>query len=138
MLAGTVTGGSGAPAITWVTSTAASDGGSISGETWTIRKVLTWTTQHFEKRQVDAPRLTAEILLGHVLKTSRVRLYVDLDRPLAKEELASFRALIERRMTMVDLYRFGEAQISAFAPKVSVVRDPAIELRKSRIQFFSR
>ncbi|WP_224246323.1 peptide chain release factor N(5)-glutamine methyltransferase [Hyalangium gracile] len=67
-------------------------------ETWTIRKVLTWTTQHFEKRQVDAPRLTAEILLAHVLKTSRVRLYVDLDQPLGKEELASFRALIERRM----------------------------------------
>jgi len=66
---------------------------------WTIRKVLTWTTQHFEKREVDAPRLTAEILLAHVLKTSRVRLYVDLDRPLAKEELASFRALIERRMS---------------------------------------
>ena len=68
-------------------------------ETWTIRKVLTWTTQHFEKRQVDSPRLTAEILLAHVLKTSRVRLYVDLDRPLSKEELATFRALIERRMS---------------------------------------
>jgi release factor glutamine methyltransferase len=68
-------------------------------DTWTIRKVLTWTTQHFEKRQVDAPRLTAEILLGFVLKMSRVRLYVDLDRPLSKEELASFRALIERRMS---------------------------------------
>lgn len=70
----------------------------MSSETWTIRKVLTWTTQHFEKRQVDAPRLTAEILLAHVLKTSRVRLYVDLDRPLAKEELTAYRALIERRM----------------------------------------
>jgi release factor glutamine methyltransferase len=70
----------------------------MSSETWTIRKVLTWTTQHFEKRQVDAPRLTAEVLLSHVLKTSRVRLYVDLDRPLAKEELSTFRALIERRM----------------------------------------
>jgi release factor glutamine methyltransferase len=70
----------------------------MSSETWTIRKVLTWTTQHFEKRQVDSPRLTAEILLSHVLKTGRVRLYVDLDRPLSKEELATFRALIERRM----------------------------------------
>ncbi|MBU8897616.1 peptide chain release factor N(5)-glutamine methyltransferase [Corallococcus sp. H22C18031201] len=68
------------------------------GETWTIRRVLTWTTQHFEKRQVDAPRLTAEILLAHVLQTGRVRLYVDLDRPLSKEELATFRALIERRL----------------------------------------
>ncbi|HLL04748.1 MAG TPA: peptide chain release factor N(5)-glutamine methyltransferase [Myxococcaceae bacterium] len=70
----------------------------MSSETWTIRKVLTWTTGHFEKRQVDAPRLTAEVLLAHVLKTTRVRLYVDLDRPLAKEELSTFRALIERRM----------------------------------------
>jgi release factor glutamine methyltransferase len=67
-------------------------------ETWTIRKVLTWTAQHFEKRQVDSPRLTAEVLLAHVLNSSRVRLYVDLDRPLTKEELATYRALIERRM----------------------------------------
>jgi len=67
-------------------------------EPWTIRKVLTWTTQHFEKRGVEAPRLTTEMLLSHVLKLSRVRLYVDLDRPLDKEELAAFRALIERRM----------------------------------------
>lgn len=70
----------------------------MSSETWTIRKVLTWTTQHFEKRQVDSPRLTAEVLLSHVLKTGRVRLYVDLDRPLSKDELATFRSLIERRM----------------------------------------
>ncbi|NOK20208.1 peptide chain release factor N(5)-glutamine methyltransferase [Corallococcus carmarthensis] len=67
-------------------------------DVWTIRRLLTWTTQHFEKRQVDAPRLTTEILLAHVLKTGRVRLYVDLDRPLSKDELAAFKALIERRM----------------------------------------
>lgn len=67
-------------------------------ETWTIRKVLTWTAQHFEKRQVDSPRLTAEVLLSHLLNMGRVRLYVDLDRPLSKEELAAYRALIERRM----------------------------------------
>ena len=67
-------------------------------ETWTIRRVLTWTSQHFEKRKVDSPRLTAEVLLAFVLKTDRVRLYVDLDRPLSKDELGAFRALIERRM----------------------------------------
>ena len=70
----------------------------MSSENWTVRKILTWTTQHFEKRGVDAPRLTTEVLLAHTLKTSRVRLYVDLDRPLEKTELAAFRALIERRM----------------------------------------
>ncbi len=70
----------------------------MTSETWTIRKVLTWTTQHFEKRQVDAPRLTAEILLSHVLKLGRVKLYVDLDRPLSKDELAAYKALIARRL----------------------------------------
>jgi release factor glutamine methyltransferase len=68
-----------------------------STDAWTIRKVLAWTTQHFEKRQIDAPRLTAEILLAHILNESRVRLYVDLERPLDKEELQAFRAVIERR-----------------------------------------
>ncbi|MCU1336903.1 MAG: peptidase and matrixin and adamalysin [Bryobacterales bacterium] len=38
-LSGTVTGGSGAPAVTWVTSTGASDGASISGVNWTILSV---------------------------------------------------------------------------------------------------
>jgi release factor glutamine methyltransferase len=70
----------------------------MTSETWTIRKVLTWTTQHFEKRQVEAPRLTAEILLSHVLKLGRVKLYVDLDRPLSKDELAAYKALIARRL----------------------------------------
>jgi len=71
----------------------------MSSETWTIRKVLTWTSQHFEKRQVDSPRLTAEVLLSHVLKVGRVRLYVDLDRPLSKDELTAYRALIARRIS---------------------------------------
>jgi release factor glutamine methyltransferase len=67
-------------------------------ESWTIRKVLAWTAPHFEKKGIDAPRLTAELLLAHVLKVDRVRLYVDHDRPLEAEELATFRALISRRL----------------------------------------
>lgn len=70
-------------------------------ETWTVRRVLTWTTGHFEKKGIDSPRLTAEVLLAHLLKVDRVRLYVDLDRPLEKGELAEFRALLERRASGV-------------------------------------
>jgi release factor glutamine methyltransferase len=36
-------------------------------------------------------------LLAHVLELDRVRLYTDIDRPLSKDELAGFRALIQRR-----------------------------------------
>ncbi len=67
-------------------------------EEWTVRKVLDWTRGHFEKQEIDAPRLTAELLLAHLLKVSRVKLYVDLDRPLQKDELAQYKALIQRRL----------------------------------------
>jgi release factor glutamine methyltransferase len=70
----------------------------MSEAPWTVRRVLGWTTQHFDKRGVDAPRLASELLLAHVLGVDRVRLYTDLDRPLDKGELATYRALIERRM----------------------------------------
>ena len=71
---------------------------SADPETWTIRRVLTWASPHFEKKGVEAPRLTAEILLAHVLSCDRVRLYVDLDRPLDRSELGAMRGLIERRL----------------------------------------
>lgn len=71
---------------------------SPGSETWSVRRVLTWTAQHFEKKGIDSPRLTAEVLLAFVLGCDRVRLYVDLDRPLSKDELVRFRALIERRL----------------------------------------
>jgi len=70
----------------------------VSTEPWTIRRVLDWTRGHFDKQQVDDPRLTSEILLGHVLTLPRVKLYMDLDRPLSKDELATYRALIQRRL----------------------------------------
>jgi len=65
---------------------------------WTVRKVLDWTRGHFEKQEIDAPRLTAELLLAHLLKITRVKLYVDLDRPMQKGELAEYKALIQRRL----------------------------------------
>ena len=66
---------------------------------WTVKRILEWTRGHFEKQQVDSARLTAEILLAHTLKLTRVKLYVEHDRPLSKDELAAFKALIQRRMT---------------------------------------
>ncbi|HUM13660.1 MAG TPA: peptide chain release factor N(5)-glutamine methyltransferase [Myxococcaceae bacterium] len=69
----------------------------MSEQPWTVRRVLGWTATHFEKLGLDSPRLTAELLLTHVLGSSRVRLYTDLDRPLEAAELAAYRALIARR-----------------------------------------
>jgi release factor glutamine methyltransferase len=75
-----------------------SEADSGAGVSWTVRRILEWTRGHFEKHDIDAPRLTAELLLGHLLQLPRVKLYMDLDRPLNKDELAQFRALIQRRL----------------------------------------
>ncbi|GEJ58508.1 peptide chain release factor N(5)-glutamine methyltransferase [Anaeromyxobacter diazotrophicus] len=69
----------------------------MSTEIWTPLKLLTWTQGYFARAGVDAPRLTAELLLAHALGCDRVRLYLDFDKPLGPDELARYRALVKRR-----------------------------------------
>ncbi len=66
-------------------------------ETWTPLRLLGWTQEFFAKKGVDAPRLTAELLLAHALGCDRVRLYLDFDKPLGDPELARYRELVRRR-----------------------------------------
>lgn len=65
---------------------------------WTILRLLTWTEGYFEKFDIDSPRLTAEILLSHTLGIRRLDLYLQFDRPLNPDELASYKQLIKRRV----------------------------------------
>jgi release factor glutamine methyltransferase len=65
-------------------------------ETWTIRRLLEWTTPFFTRKQVDSPRLAAELLLGHVLTLPRIKLYTDYERSLTDRELTAFRVLVQR------------------------------------------
>ncbi len=65
---------------------------------WTTLGVLDWTTQRFSDAGIAAARLEAQILLAHVLGCSRVQLYTGFDKPLGEAELASYRALIKRRL----------------------------------------
>ena len=64
---------------------------------WTVFKLLSWAEAYFAGHDVDSPRLTAEILLGHCLGIERLDLYLQHDRPLEKPELARFKTLIQRR-----------------------------------------
>jgi release factor glutamine methyltransferase len=67
-------------------------------ETWTILKLLKWTTAYFESHHVEQPRPTAEILLAHTLRVGRVDLYVQYDRLLEERELGRFKGYIRRRI----------------------------------------
>jgi release factor glutamine methyltransferase len=69
----------------------------VTEQLWTPLKLIAWTQDFFARKGVDAPRLTAELLLASALSCDRVRLYLDFDKPLGDPELSRFRDLVRRR-----------------------------------------
>jgi len=64
---------------------------------WTIRELLKVTTDYLCEKNITSPRLNAEVLLAHQLQIDRLRLYLNLDKPLTEKEISGYRALIKRR-----------------------------------------
>jgi release factor glutamine methyltransferase len=69
---------------------------SDPGGAWTVRRLLEWTAAFFTRKNVDAPRLSAELLLAHVLNVPRIKLYTDYERVLSEQHLSTFRSLVQR------------------------------------------
>ena len=95
--------------------------------TWTTLEVLNWTAGKFSERGIESGRLEAEVLLAHVLKTTRVGLYTAFDKPLGKEELGAYRELVKRRLGGEPIaYLVGEQEFwslpLAVDPRVLVPR----------------
>src|SRR3954468_3962338 len=63
---------------------------------WTVRRILEWTSGYFTRKELDAPRLSAELLLSHVLSVPRIKLYTEYERPLTENELLRMRTLVQR------------------------------------------
>ena len=64
---------------------------------WRVLDLIQWTTEYFKRYDIPSPRLDAELLLGHVLGTSRLQLYLRFEMPVFPEHLADFRELIKKR-----------------------------------------
>ncbi|MEC9157524.1 MAG: peptide chain release factor N(5)-glutamine methyltransferase [Planctomycetota bacterium] len=63
---------------------------------WTVRRLLDWIRNYLGDRDVDSPRVCAELLLAHVLDCDRLRLYMTPDHEPTAEQLATLRALVAR------------------------------------------
>ncbi len=75
-----------------------SDPGSTpAASSWTVRRVLEWTTGHLQKHGSETPRLEAEILLAHARKCKRIELYTNYDVELSDAVRATMRDLVNRR-----------------------------------------
>jgi release factor glutamine methyltransferase len=89
-------------------------------ETWTILRLLKWTTSYFKSHDIEQPRVDAEVLLADTLGLSRTDLYVFYDRPVESPELARFRKHIERRLKREPVaYIVGRKEFWSMALKVT-------------------
>ncbi|AMV73574.1 N5-glutamine S-adenosyl-L-methionine-dependent methyltransferase [Desulfuromonas sp. DDH964] len=80
-------------------------------ESWTVLKILKWTSGYLAERGIDNGRLDAELLLADLLQLDRVGLYLNFDRPLNAAELTDFRQRVGRRARREPLqYILGRAE----------------------------
>jgi len=90
------------------------------GERWTVKRLLTWTTDYLKTKNAESPRLDAEVLLAHVLGWSRVELYTGYDKEPEPAKLAAFRELVKRRAAGSPVaYLVGRKEFYSLSLKVS-------------------
>ena len=63
-----------------------------------VKNILANATKLLAERNIDSPRLDAEILLAHVLGWRRLNLYIDDEKILSLESILRFNDLITRRL----------------------------------------
>src|SRR4051812_44899715 len=98
---------------------------TVGNEPWTVRRLLEWTTQFFTRKQVDSPRLSAELLLSHVLAAPRIKLYTDYEKVLPDAALSRYRELVKRAGEHEPVqYLTGKAHF--FSLELDVTRDTLI------------
>jgi len=63
----------------------------------TVLEAIQKSTEFLAKKGVESPRLQVELLLAHLLKMPRMKLYLNFDRALSPAEIDSLRELVKRR-----------------------------------------
>ena len=63
----------------------------------TILEIINLSTDFLNKKEVESPRINAELLLAHVLNCKRLDLYLKFDQPLKEDELDIYREFLKRR-----------------------------------------
>lgn len=66
-------------------------------ETWTIGRLLTWTTEYLQQHGSESARLDSEILLAHARECQRIELYAAFDEEPTDEVKTAFREMVRRR-----------------------------------------
>ena len=64
---------------------------------WTVGRLLTWTTDYLKQNGATSPRLDAEVLLAKARNCQRIQLYTSFDDEVDEDVRAVFRDHVRRR-----------------------------------------
>jgi release factor glutamine methyltransferase len=109
---------------------------------WTIQRLLNWITEYFTGKGVDSPRLSAELLLSHVLALKRIELYTHFDTIAGKEQLDELHDLVRRAGQNEPIaYLIGKTEfysLDIFVNSACLIPRPETELLVERAIEFLR
>ncbi|RKX36087.1 MAG: peptide chain release factor N(5)-glutamine methyltransferase [Verrucomicrobia bacterium] len=63
----------------------------------TLLEIVKRTSDFFDKRGIEQPRLNAELVIGHALGLDRMQLYLQFERLMTEAELVGVRGKVRRR-----------------------------------------
>ncbi len=87
---------------------------------WTIKALLDWLVPYLTEKGIDAPRLSAELLVAHSLQMDRLQLYLQYDRTVTPETLTKLRELVKRAAAHEPLaYLVGSTEFYSLTIKVT-------------------
>lgn len=102
----------------------------------TVLEVIQRSTEFLARKEVESPRLQVELLLAHVLKMARMKLYLNFDRILSEPELETLRGLVMRRAEREPLQHIvGSTSFCGFEFRVNrdvLIPRPETELLAER------
>ena len=108
-----------------------------TSETWTIGRLLTWTTDYLKQHGSDSPRLDAEVLLAEARGCKRIELYTAFDVEADEKTRTAFRELVRRRAEGTPVaYLVGRREFFSLSFRVSpdvLIPRPETELLVVRL-----
>jgi release factor glutamine methyltransferase len=108
-----------------------------TSDTWTIGRLLTWTTDYLKQHGSDSPRLDAEVLLATARNCPRIALYTAFDEVASDEIRTAFRELVKRRAEgMPVAYLVGKREFFSLSFRVTpdvLIPRPETETLVSRM-----
>ncbi len=94
--------------------------GEDSKQPWTPLKIIQWAVPFLSQKGIPNPRFDVEILIAFALKIDRLKVYLQFDRPLGPDELASIREFLKRRATFEPIqYITGQREFYGYRFKVN-------------------